>query len=399
MVPIGFRVSFSCMIAVMEAVVVEEHEWSALQVHKAESPYKLMRRKSEAILMLSEGIGVDVVARLVERATRTVMEWARDWRRDRLSSICTGHVGNNNASKISQEQEKEILKALSRPPSEQGIAAEFWNIHDLAGWMHERFGIEYASESSYRSLLHMAGLSFHLPEEVDQRRADETQVEARMAKIHAKIAKIKGKKQDGQDEQEEDEGQRGSEKNECENEKTDDAEKGDEEKGDEDVIVVSADEVRIEHEAITRRAWCKKGARTRIRVDRKRQSQSYIGFLHEADGSVDLMRLDWQNTSNIVKALTDLTLKYPDKTIVVVWDNAGWHKSKKLREHLGKGNILERIHLINLPPYSPNKNPIERVWGEGKKSISNRQRAHFEDTRNAFETFIRSNKFPYRLTK
>ena len=33
-----------------------------------------MRRESEAILMLSEGIGVDVVARLVERATRTVME-------------------------------------------------------------------------------------------------------------------------------------------------------------------------------------------------------------------------------------------------------------------------------------------------------------------------------------
>ena len=112
-------------------------------------------------------------------------------------------------------------------------------------------------------MLHMAGLSFHLPEEVDQRRADETRVEARMAKIQAEIAKIKGKKQDGQDGREEDEGRRGSEKNECENEKTDDAEKGDEEKGDEDVIVVSADEVRIEHEAITRRAWCKKGARTR----------------------------------------------------------------------------------------------------------------------------------------
>ena len=173
----------------------------------------------------------------------------------------------------------------------------------------------------------------------------------------------------------------------------------DEEKGDENVIVVSADEVRIEHEAITRRAWCRRGARTRIGVDRKRQSQSYIGFLHEADGSVDLMRLDWQNTSNIVKALTDLTLRYPDKNTVVVWDNAGWHKSKKLREHLGEGNILERIHLINLPPYSPHKNPIERVWGEGKRSISNRQRAHFEDTRNAFETFIRGNKFSYRLIK
>ena len=332
--------------------------------------------------MLSEGIGVDLVARLLERAAGTVVEWARDWRRDRLSSIRTGHAGNSNASKLSSEQERQTLEALSRPPSEQGIAAESWNTHDLAGWMHGRFGVEYASDSSYRCLLHMAGLSFHLPEEVDRRRADETGVEARMAQIRAEIARLTGKpekqEEDGNEEPEE--------------------ERKEESNGD-DVIVVSADEVRIEHEAITRRAWCKRGARTRMRVDRKRQSQSYIGFLHEADGNVDLMRLDWQNTSNIVKALTDLTLRYPGKRIVVVWDNAGWHKSKKLREHLGEGNVLERIHLINMPPYSLDKNPIERVWGEGNKSISNRQRADFEDTRNAFETFIRSNKFPYRLTK
>ena len=381
-IPVGFRVLFPCMIAAMGAVVVAEHEWSILQMHKARSPYKLMRRKSEAILMLSEGIGVDLVARLLERAAGTVVEWVRDWRRDRLSSIRTGHAGNSNASKLSSEQERQTLEALSRPPSEQGIAAEFWNTHDLAGWMHGRFGVEYASDSSYRCLLHMAGLSFHLPEEVDRRRADETGVEARMAQIRAEIARLTGKpekqEEDGNEEPEE--------------------ERKEESNGD-DVIVVSADEVRIEHEAITRRAWCKRGARTRMRVDRKRQSQSYIGFLHEADGNVDLMRLDWQNTSNIVKALTDLTLRYPGKRIVVVWDNAGWHKSKKLREHLGEGNVLERIHLINMPPYSLDKNPIERVWGEGKKSISNRQRAHFEDTRNAFETFIRSNKFPYRLTK
>ena len=37
------------MIAAMEAVVVAKHEWSILQMHKAKSPYKLMRRKSEAI--------------------------------------------------------------------------------------------------------------------------------------------------------------------------------------------------------------------------------------------------------------------------------------------------------------------------------------------------------------
>ena len=100
-IPIGFRVLFPCMIVAMEAVVVAEHEWSILQMHKARAPYKLMRRKSEAILMLSEGIGVNLVARLVERAAGTVVEWARDWRRDRLSSIRTGHAGNSNAWALS----------------------------------------------------------------------------------------------------------------------------------------------------------------------------------------------------------------------------------------------------------------------------------------------------------
>ena len=150
------------MITAMDAVMIADDEWSVLQWHKADSPYKkLVRRKSEAILMLSEGVGVDVVAGLVERAAGTVAQWAGDWNEDGLSSIRTGHAGNASASELSPEQERQVLEALSRPPSEQGIAAEFWSTHDLAGWMHGRFGAGCASESSCRCLLHMAGLSFH----------------------------------------------------------------------------------------------------------------------------------------------------------------------------------------------------------------------------------------------
>ena len=70
----------------------------------------------------------------------------------------------------------------------------------------------------------------------------------------------------------------------------------DEGKGREDVIVVSADEVGIEHEAILRRAWYAKNTKVKLRVDRERKSQKYIGVLHESDGSVDLMRLERGNT-------------------------------------------------------------------------------------------------------
>ena len=155
----------------------------------------------------------------------------------------------------------------------------------------------------------------------------------------------------------------------------------------------------IEHEAVLRRAWYAKNTKVKLRVDRERKSQKRIGFLHESDGSVDLMRLERGNTENIVRALIELTLKYPGKEIVVVWDNASHHNSKELNLKLEEVENLRRVQLIYLPPYSPDKNPIERVWNEAKNSISSIQRADFEDTRDAFETFIRETKFKYRLMK
>ena len=352
----------------MSTIQLTDDELRILQDHRKGAPHKLMRLKSEAIIMLSMGASKKFAAEFVERSIETIKRWVRQWKEFGLASIRTGHAGNDNASKLTREQAEETKEALSRPPSEQGIAADFWNVPRLAGWMHEHFNVEYKSRSSYHRRFHMAELSFHKPLGVDRHRAPEAEIEARMEQIDAEIAEITGQKRDGK-------------------------------KVREDVIVVSADEVGIEHEAVIRRAWCKRCAKTKIRVDRERQSQKYIGFLHESDGRVDLMRLDRCTTDNVLKALTELTLKYPDKTIVVVWDNAGWHKSSTLLAQTGEGKPLERVQFINLPPYSPDKNPIEKVWNEGKNSISNRQRAFFEDTCEAFESFVTSKKFKYRLLK
>jgi len=44
-----------------------------------------------------------------------------------------------------------------------------------------------------------------------------------------------------------------------------------------------------------------------------------------------------------------------DEHVALVLDGAGWHSGKKLRV---PGNIT----LVPLPPYSPELNPVERVW-------------------------------------
>lgn len=77
-----------------------------------------------------------------------------------------------------------------------------------------------------------------------------------------------------------------------------------------------------------------------------------------------------------------------------MWENARWHRSKALREQLRPGKPLEAVHLINLPPYCPDHNPIEHVWREAKDAVSNAQLASFNRTRAAFEEFIRNSTSP-----
>jgi len=48
--------------------------------------------------------------------------------------------------------------------------------------------------------------------------------------------------------------------------------------------------------------------------------------------------------------------------IVIIMDGAGWHKSKTLV-------IPPNIEIIYLPPYSPELNPVERLWLYIKKAV------------------------------
>ena len=45
----------------------------------------------------------------------------------------------------------------------------------------------------------------------------------------------------------------------------------------------------------------------------------------------------------------------PDVQAVLLWDGAGFHRSGKLQ-------VPENVSLVELPPYSPQLNPIENLW-------------------------------------
>ena len=127
------------------------------------------------------------ISKFVDRKPSTITTWCKDWQERRMSSMYTGHAGNQNASKLTSTQRREIDMILAQPPSEMGLPGEFWDIPTVSHLVYASFGVTYESNSSYHFLLRHAGLSFHKPEAHDKRRADEAVIGARMSEIRQEL--------------------------------------------------------------------------------------------------------------------------------------------------------------------------------------------------------------------
>lgn len=60
--------------------------------------------------------------------------------------------------------------------------------------------------------------------------------------------------------------------------------------------------------------------------------------------------------------LKRLSREFKEDYLILIMDNAVWHKSKTL-------NIPENIELMFIPPYIPELNPIEQIWKEIREKV------------------------------
>ena len=90
-----------------------------------------------------------------------------------------------------------------------------------------------------------------------------------------------------------------------------------------------------------------------------------------------------------VQLLAKIEARNPDKRIIhVIWDNAPYHKGPDVRAFLSRNNC--RIHLIQLPPYCPHLNPIERLWAVMHRHVThNRHYPTQKHFANAILKFMR----------
>lgn len=148
------------------------------------------------------------------------------------------------------------------------------------------------------------------------------------------------------------------------------------------VEVWAFDEHRLGLKPLCRRVWAKAGQRP-IAVSSHRYQWLYLyAFVRPTTGDVEWWVANSVNTTlfqSVLDAFAKATGSGPDKAVVLVLDNAGWHVSGKLK-------IPDGIYLCFLPPYSPELQPAERLWPIADEAVANR---HFDTLDDLAETLDR----------
>ena len=106
-----------------------------------------------------------------------------------------------------------------------------------------------------------------------------------------------------------------------------------------------------------KKCWCKKGTRPVVPCHHIREYRYLYGAVSPLDGELFTLVMTGTDTAHMNVFLDQLSLAYPNDYILLLLDNAAWHRSGTLV-------IPENIELFPLLPYTPELNPIEQIWEE-----------------------------------
>jgi transposase len=132
--------------------------------------------------------------------------------------------------------------------------------------------------------------------------------------------------------------------------------------------------------------WIKRGEEYNMPSNTGRKRVNINGLMNGRNP--EEMYIDYTDSVNAQSTIRVLEMLLRSKTdtkqILIYTDNARYYKCKVLQEWLNKH---KRIEIKYLPPYSPNLNLIERMWGFMKRKIL---KGYYYEKYSNFELAIKS---------
>ena len=133
-------------------------------------------------------------------------------------------------------------------------------------------------------------------------------------------------------------------------------------------IILFQDEMSAESSARKGYGWTLK-KRLEIKApQRNRQRVNCFGAVCPDNGDIVQMTSKDAKAPTFIRFLNKIIKKYRGKNVVIYLDNCSVHRSKKVKEFVGKH---PNIRLEFMPPYSPDLNPKEQWWNYKRKKLLN----------------------------
>lgn len=326
-------------------------------VEKLEKELKIAQQKNnlklfkvvKALLLISCGIDIDLIAQSLNVNERTVFNWLERFMWERFSWLLWYHYkGRGRKPKISKNQKDKLYRIVDEGPEKYGFDCGIWNSAMILKVIETEFGVTY-NPRYLSALLKKMGLSYQKAKFESDRLDNEEHQKKRKDWEEITWPEIlkKAKEMNG--------------------------------------VILFDDEVSFAQWGSLAYTWAPKGKQPVVKTCGKRKGLKMFGAIEIEHGDFIYKECDGKfNGETYIDFLKQILQKYDSIPVFLIEDGAPYHRSKMVKEFKDEMEKEKKLFVYRLPSYSPDKNPIEKLWRNTKRQATHlKYFKTFEDLRSS----------------
>lgn len=286
-------------------------------------------RRINGLLSLEAGYLIRDVASILQMSRETVRQWVRDFLSRGLASV-KPKLKTGRPPKLTKQQRKELYDAIASGPQACGFSGGCWRTPMIQELIVKKFDVYYNSHYLSEYLKNL-GFTFQRATFV----ATQRDAQARntwLSQTWSVIFQLQKKK---------------------------------------DAYILFGDECSFAQWGSLSRTWAPKGQTPLVETRGTRKNYKVFGAIDFASGRLFHKGIDGKlNGQSYVEFLNEI-LRKTRKHVILIQDGAPYHKSKLVKEFIKSRE--NRLTVYTLPSYSPDYNPIEKLWKKIKEGYTHLQ--------------------------
>lgn len=300
------------------------------------------------LLLIHNQKPVDSIAEMLDTSTRTVHNWLSRFMLGRFSWLLGLHYqGRGRKPRMSKEQKDILYRIIVDGPEKYGFDCGIWNSAMIVEVIQREFHVTY-NPRYLCALLGKMKLSYQKGVFVAAVLDDEEHQKKRKEWVEKTWPEILQKAKSKQ------------------------------------AIIVFVDEVSFAQWGSLGRTWAPMGKQPKVKTCGKRKGLKMFGAIEFKTGAFWYLERDGKFDGEFyVECLEKLMAEF-SCPVILIEDGASYHRSQLVNEFKEEMLSQERLLTYRLPSYSPDKNPIEKLWRTTKRDATHcKYFPSFQDLRSA----------------